>query len=121
MKIKEAVAAIPMTDVNRAKLFYQETLGFQLETLSNTLDMYWVKSGTTRFLLYLRNEENKAEHTALSFTVENIDEAVNMLESRGVQFYTSEDKRIFDLDGSLSAWFQDTEGNNLEISQRKDK
>lgn len=119
MEIIEAVAAIPMTDVKRAKSFYQKSMGFQLEPLSDTLEMYWVKTGKSRFLLYLRNEKNKAEHTALSFTVANVEEAITTLENKGIHFYENDDKKVFDLDGSLSAWFQDTEGNNLEISQRK--
>lgn len=118
MKITEALAAIPMTNVKRAKEFYRDILGLELDTLSDKLDMYWLKIGGNKFLLYKRNEKNKAEHTALSFTVDNINNAVDHLENKGVKFYESQGQKIFDLDGSLSAWFQDTEGNNLEISQR---
>lgn len=118
MKVKEVVATIPMTNAERAKTFYSKVLEFELETLSQNLEMYWVKIANTKFLLYLREEESKAEHTTLSFTVENIGEALVSLESKGIQFYESEEKKIFDLDGSKSAWFKDTEGNNLEISQR---
>ncbi|RDY59768.1 VOC family protein [Flagellimonas nanhaiensis] len=118
MKINEIVAAIPVLDVNRAKEFYVKTLGFQLEVLSETMGMYWAKINNGRFLLYKRNDENKAEHTAISFTVESIEEAVGELESKGVKFFEAKGEKIFNLDGSLSAWFQDPEGNNLEISER---
>lgn len=118
LNIKEAVAAIPMTEEKRAKTFYQKTMGFELELLSKTQQMYWVKISESKFLLYLREQENKAEHTALSFTVENIEKAMAELENKGIKFYEQEGKKVFELDGSLSAWFQDTEGNNLEISQR---
>ena len=118
MEINEIVAAIPMVEVNRAKEFYTKTLGFELDVLSEDLGMYWAKINNGRFLLYKRSDENKAEHTAISFTVENIEQAVMELERKGVKFFESNGERIFTLDGSLSAWFQDPEGNNLEISQR---
>ncbi|WP_190810657.1 VOC family protein [Flagellimonas sp. S3867] len=118
MKINEIVAAIPINDVIRAKDFYGNTLGFTLDLLSKSLDMYWAKKGNGKFLLYKRNDKNKAEHTAISFTVENIEEAIIELEEKGVEFFESQGKKIYNLDGSLSAWFQDSEGNNLEISER---
>ena len=118
MDIKELIAAIPMTDTERAKSFYEKTLGFELETLSKPLNMYWVKKQTSKFLLYKREETTKAEHTVISFTVGNIKKTVQALEGKGVKFYEDAGTKIFNLDGSLSAWFQDTEGNNLEISQR---
>lgn len=118
MRIKEIVPAIPMVNVEKAKNFYGQVLGFDIEVLSAELDMYWVKTGTRKFLLYKRNEDSKAEHTLMSFGVADIEETVIELEQKGVQFYQSENTKVFNLDGSLSAWFQDTEGNNLEISQR---
>ena len=118
MKINEVVAAIPAVKVERAKTFYEDILGLKLELISADLQMYWVKIANSKFLLYKKEEPSKATHTAISFTVENINEAVNELVEKGVLFYEDNNTKIFDLDGSLSAWFQDTEGNNLEISQR---
>lgn len=118
MKIREAIAAIPMVDVERAKQFYGETLGFKIKMISQDLHMYYVFVANSFFLLYLRNEKNKAEHTSLSLTVENIEIAVNELEDKGITFYEDKGIKIFELDGSLSSWFKDTEGNNLEISER---
>lgn len=118
MKVENIVAAIPMVDVERAKSFYTERLGLELELLSDKLDMFWVKAGDSKFLLYKKAEANKAEHTAMSFTVDNIEKTLEELEHKGIHFYQDNEVKIFDLDGSRSAWFQDTEGNNLEISER---
>ena len=118
MDIKEIITAIPVNDVDRAQNFYSKTLGFELETLSRNLDMYWAKSNNGKLLLYKREDENLAEHTALSLTVENIEDSVKELEEKGVVFHEVHGQKIFDLDGSLSAWFKDPEGNNLEISER---
>ena len=118
MKINEIIAAIPFNEVDRAKNFYTNVLGLQLETLSEKMDMYWAKNGESKFLLYKRKDKNLAEHTAISFSVANIENAVEELENKGVVFYEYEGQKIFDMDGSLSAWFKDPEGNNLEISKR---
>lgn len=117
---KEAISAIPAVEMDRAKQFYANLLGEDnISTLSESLGMYLVFVGEgSRFLLYKRDEPNKAEHTAMSFTAENIEETLIELENLGIKFYESDGQKIFDLDGSRSAWFKDTEGNNLEISQR---
>lgn len=116
----EALSAIPAVEIERAKEFYAKLVDRDnISTLSESLGMYLVSvSENTRFLLYKRDDPNKAEHTAMSFTVENIDETLPELETLGIKFYESDGQKIFDLDGSRSAWFTDTEGNNLEISQR---
>lgn len=120
MNIKEAIAAMPVVNVQRAINFYENILGFKSELLSEDLGMYWILAPNSRFLLYLREEKSKALHTTLSFSVENIALAIKELEGHGVKFFQKGGKKVFDLDGSLSAWFQDSEGNNLEISQRPD-
>ncbi len=69
--------------------------------------------------MFPKPEGTKAEHTALSFRVERIEQAVAALEQRGVQFAD------YDLPGlktighvcvlgsEKAAWFQDPEGNIL--------
>lgn len=118
MKIKEIIATIPINNTERAIHFYKDILNLEVQALSVDLGMHWVKIDNAKFLLYKRESKTKAEHTVISFTVENIAKSINELESKGVEFYNDNNAKIFNLDGSLSAWFQDTEGNNLEISQR---
>ena len=118
MEIKEIVAAIPMTNTERAIQFYKNKLSLQVETLSEKAGMYWVKANGSKFLLYKREANTKAEHTVISFTVENVEQSIKELETAGIEFYNDNGAKIFNLDGSRSAWFQDTEGNSLEISQR---
>ncbi len=118
MKIQNVIATIPINNVDRVKKFYSQILGFTIETLSSELNMFWVYANKNRFLLYQREDLTKAEHTVISFSVSNIQESINELENEGILFFEEKGNKIFNLDGSLSAWFQDTEGNNLEISQR---
>jgi len=119
MNLKEIITTIPITDVKRALHFYTNTLNFEPQTLSEDLGMYWIIKEQHKFLLYLREAETKAEHTVMSFTVEDVEKELTALEQKGVEFYTDKGHKIFNLDGSLSAWFKDSEENTLEISQRQ--
>lgn len=57
----------------------------------------------------------------ISFLVENIQKTVEDLASRGVPFYPSKEKAVFDVGPSLVATFADPDGNWVQIHQRKAK
>ncbi len=119
MKVLNIYPAIPALDIERALKFYKDQLGLRVtQTLSDTLGMYLVGNDETNFLLFQRKEKTLAEHTVISFSVENINNTVLELEQKGIEFYTENGQKIFDLEGSQSAWFKDSEGNSFEISQR---
>lgn len=73
--------------------------------------------------LYLyQRAPTKADHTAATFTVENIEQVVDDLAARGVVFEQYDmgelktDARGIATFGPIkSAWFKDTEGNILGI------
>lgn len=74
--------------------------------------------------LLRRDKPTKAEHTALTFEVDDIDREVAELEGRGVRFEDYDlpglrtERHIAKMDGERAAWFKDTEGNILCIHQR---
>lgn len=109
---------LPVKDLDRARRFYEEGLG--LEPLGAKPDGKFVyRCGGTELALFPKPEGTKAEHTALSFKVERIEDAVAALEQRGVRFAD------YDLPGlktvghvcvlgsEKAAWFEDPEGNIL--------
>ena len=53
----------------------------------------------------------------LSFKVENIEEAIEKLEKKGIEFFGTQN--INDVGPTLVSTFQDIEGNWIQISQRK--
>lgn len=55
----------------------------------------------------------------VSFKVDDIETAVNTLAARGVEFYPSKDKAIFDVGPALVATFADPDGNWMQLSQPK--
>jgi catechol 2,3-dioxygenase-like lactoylglutathione lyase family enzyme len=115
---REATCILPVKDMTRARAFYEDRLG--LEIVGGKPDGKFVyRCGGTEIALFPKPEGTQAQHTALSFRVDHIDDAVGVLKARGVTFAD------YDLPGlktvghvcvlgsEKAAWFEDTEGNIL--------
>ena len=69
--------------------------------------------------MFPRPDGTKAEHTALSFRVDDIAQSVRTLQQRGVQFADYALPRLKTVEhvcvlgSEKAAWFQDPEGNIL--------
>lgn len=109
---------LPVKDLARARAFYEQRLG--LTPLGAKPDGKFIyRCGGTELALFPKPEGTRATHTAVSFRVADIGQAVAELEERGVAFAD------YDLPGlktvghvcvlgsEKAAWFEDTEGNIL--------
>ena len=118
-----AVATIPVTDMNRAKKWYAEKLGFE-PVIDQPESVEFNAAGGTRFSLFPTRAESGAGHTVLSFEVDNVDKVVDELKSRGVvlEDYDMPDFKTVDgiaeIEGVKGGWFKDSEGNTLAVVQR---
>ena len=117
-------ATISCTNMKRAKTFYTETLGLPAGGMT-TDEGFSVKCGNnTELYIYQRNDAPKAENTACSWHVNNVENVVNELRERGVKFeeYNLPNlktvKGIATQGGFKGAWFKDPDGNILAISQQ---
>ena len=94
---QHATCILPVKDMPRARAFYGDRLG--LEVVGGKPDGKFVyRCGGTEIALFPKPEGTKAQHTALSFRVDRIDEAVSALKARGVpsdQIIRQMDPRIF--------------------------
>ena len=113
---------LPVKDLNRARRFYEDKLG--LEPLGSSPDgKFKYSCGGALLALFPKPEGTRAEHTAVSFQVKNIESEIAELQSRGVTFedYDFPDLKTVDhvcvLGSEKAAWFKDTEGNYLCIHQ----
>ena len=116
---------IPVVDLNRAKRFYETTLGLKPISANNDnisgIAIFECGDGTI-MELYQRGP-SKADHTVATFEVSDIEEEVNMLRGRGVNFEEYDMPEIKTQNGIATqgsvkaAWFKDSEGNNLCIHQ----
>jgi len=116
-------ASLPVVDLERAKKFYQDTLGLKLaEGNAEEFAMFECGNGTN--LVLFPRAPTKADHTVASFEVFNIELVVRGLEAKGVKFQDYEADEIKTVNhiatsGSMKgAWFTDTEGNILGIFQK---
>lgn len=109
---------LPVKDLARARRFYEEALG--LEPLGAKSDGKFIyQCGGTELALFPKPEGTRAEHTALSFRVAQIGQAVAGLEQRGVRFADYDlpglktVEHVCVLGSEKAAWFEDPEGNIL--------
>ncbi len=113
---------LPVVDLDRARRFYEACLG--LTPLGQAPDgKYRYAVGGTILALFPKPDGTKADHTAVSFQVADIDTEVAELESRGVVFEDFDrpglktEAHVCVLGSEKAAWFKDTEGNWLCIHQ----
>ena len=114
----QVTVMLPVKDMARARRFYEQGLGLTPGGLKPD-GKFVYQCGGTELALFPRPEGTKAEHTAISFRVEDIAKAVRELQGRGVQFadYDLPGLKTVDhvcvLGSEKAAWFQDPEGNIL--------
>ena len=117
-------AILPAVDLERAKKFYEEKLGLRpINAPGPGGAMFECGQGTVLYL-YQRDGGTKADHTVAGWKVENIEEVVRALRKRGVVFeqydlpgLKTDEHGIATIGPSKSAWFKDSEGNILAISE----
>lgn len=115
-------AVLPASDVERAKLWYEEKLGLTHQKAE--FGSYWYEcSGGTWIVLTPSQFAGTAQNTAVGWTVEDIETLMEDLRSRGVVFEEYDqpgfktDNGLYSMGPVRAAWFKDSEGNTLEISQ----
>ncbi len=113
-------AMLPVTDVSRARRFYEEKLGLHAKRALPNGEILFESNGGT-FALYPRQTPPKSDHTALTWDVTDIGAEMNDLRSRGVRFedYPEMNTRdgVAELGGEKAAWFKDPDGNILCIHE----
>jgi catechol 2,3-dioxygenase-like lactoylglutathione lyase family enzyme len=113
---------LPVRDMERARAFYEKALGLKPQGFKPDGKFVYVVGGST-LALFPKPEGTKAEHTAISFKVEDIAAAIAALERNGVTFedYDYPDFKTVDhvcvLGSEKAAWFKDPEGNFLCIHE----
>lgn len=117
-----AAATIPAQDLERAKRWYSEKLGFTPQ--ESPAGVIFELSDGTGFLLFSSNGKASGDHTQMALEVDDVDGTVKELKGRGVRFeeYDLPGLKtvdgIADFEGARSAWFKDSEGNLLAVGPR---
>ncbi len=113
---------LPVVDLDRARDFYESKLGFSPGWLSADGKFIYAAGGCT-LALFPKPGGTKADHTAVSFRVDDIASTIAALKAAGVAFedYDFPGLKTVDhvcvLGAEKAAWFKDTEGNYLCIHE----
>ena len=121
---KTAFSGFSVNDLAKAKEFYAQALGLKVVEEGVGLRLHLPGGGTA--FAYPKDDHQPATFTLLDFVVDDIDEAVDELKSRGVSFERYEDmpqdekgimRGIAQNMGPDIAWFKDPAGNMLAVLQ----
>ena len=122
-KDTKAFSGFSVDDLPKAKEFYGQTLGLDVSEANGLLTLHI--AGGRNILVYPKDNHIPATFTILNFPVDNIEQAVDDLTSRGVHmeiYFESkhDEKGIFRGGGPLIAWFKDPAGNLLSVLEARE-
>ena len=118
-----AIPMIAVKDLDRARKFYEETLGLKAEEEMEG-EVLTVKSGSTPISVYRSEFAGTNKATTLTFEVDDIESEVKELKDKGIffekynlpgleprgDFYVGEGR-------FKTAWFKDPDGNILSLME----
>lgn len=123
LKDLSVMAVLPAKDLSRATDFYRDKLGLEpAETIEDSV-LYRCANGTG-FLVYQTDNAGTAKNTQIGWETDNLDRDMEELRGRGVVFEEYDfpglktENGVVDNEWGRGAWFLDSEGNIISLSQR---
>jgi catechol 2,3-dioxygenase-like lactoylglutathione lyase family enzyme len=123
LKGYESATMIPTKDLETARRFYEDVLGFSVSSENPGGITY--QSGGTQFNLYPTQFAGTAQHTLIGWNVDDVESVVDELTFKGVMFeqydmpeLKTDAKGIAAMGPEKGAWFKDPDGNILSLWQR---
>jgi catechol 2,3-dioxygenase-like lactoylglutathione lyase family enzyme len=116
----DAMPMIAVKDIDRARKFYEETLGLETKDAMGG-EVLEVKSGETVINVYRSEHAGTNKATALTFAVDDIEAEVRDLKDKGIFFEQYDmpglEKRgdLYVAEGMKTTWFKDPDGNILSL------
>jgi predicted enzyme related to lactoylglutathione lyase len=117
---KVAFTMYPVTNVARARAFYEETLGLKRGSMGNQGEQYWVEydlpdGGCLALTNFIPDAPSDKAGGTIALEVEDLDRLMSGLKSKGVKF-TSD---VIESPVCRMAVCLDSEGNSLLLHQLK--
>jgi catechol-2,3-dioxygenase len=125
LKDLDLIAVLPARDMDRAKEFYRSKLGLEPSELLDDENLIYSCGNNTLFLLYQTDNAGTAKNTQMGWASANIEKDVEDLRGRGITFEEYDfpglktENGIATTNAGKAAWFTDSEGNILNLFQRK--
>jgi catechol 2,3-dioxygenase-like lactoylglutathione lyase family enzyme len=118
---KRTYTTIPVSDLERARGFYESTLGLKPDMVTEGGVMYG--SGGTQFFVY-PSAFRASGHTQMSWVVDDIKAEVAELRAKGIKFEEFKVPGVEMVDGIAqvgpavwTAYFRDLDGNLVGLTQ----
>ncbi len=114
-------AYIPASDISRARKFYEGVL--ELRPKAEYAGGVIYECGGTEVFMYPTSNAGTSKASQAFWQVDDVEAEVAELKARGVKFEeynmpgVTMKNSILTGDGAKTAWFKDTEGNILAVSQ----
>ena len=121
----DATPMIAVKDLDRARTFYEDTLGLEAKDEMGD-EVLTMKSGDTLINVYRSEFAGTNKATALTFQVDDLDKEVRELKEKGIFFehYDLPGLRqqgdVYVAEGFKTAWFKDPDGNILSLAEGGD-
>jgi len=118
-----AFSGFSVDDLDRAREFYEQTLGLRVTVMAEMGGMLRLHlGGGGEVLVYPKPDHTPATFTVLNFPVSDVDGVVDQLAARGVRFerydgFDQDEKGIARGQGPDIAWFTDPAGNVFSVIQ----
>ena len=119
---KIAFTVYPVTDVPRARTFYEQTLGLKIGSHGNRSDKWWIEydlpgGGCFALTNFTGEQPSASSGGTVAFEVEDLDALIAELKSKKVEFKSG----IIDTPVCRMAVCLDSEGNSILLHQLKPK
>jgi predicted enzyme related to lactoylglutathione lyase len=117
---EKSFSGIAVKDLGAARSFYGETLGVKTEVLDEENGLMQLEFDDRNVLVYAQPESTPGSGTILNFEVDDVEQAVDQLTEKGVEFehydgFDQDEKGIMRGAGPDIAWFKDPSGNVLSV------
>jgi catechol 2,3-dioxygenase-like lactoylglutathione lyase family enzyme len=115
-----AFSGFSTNDLAKAEEFYGKTLGLEFTKEMDNLNLHLRGGGSV--LIYPKGNHEPASFTVLNFPVDDIDQAVDALNAKGIQLeryegFDQDERGIARGEGPSIGWFKDPAGNILSVLQ----
>jgi len=120
----QGAAVIAASDIGRARSFYEGVLGLEPEEVQEEAASVFYRLGGVPLMVYQTSYAGTAQNTVFAVETDDLAGAMSELRQKGVTFMdydfpglTTVDG-VAELPGERAAWFADSEGNILALSER---
>lgn len=114
-----AFSGFAVPDIEAAREFYGDRLGIKVTEENGLLTLH-LNAGERPTLIYPKPNHEPANYTILNFQVDDVENAVDALNAKGVEMeryegFGQDEKGIMRGQGPDIAWFKDPAGNILAV------